>query len=499
MLVGETETHVDLGPVEGLGPLRMALEGQSAGWVLDEAYFDSQKLLLNGLEEAMASAEGRERVLALFAGTTQSEMDFGFGEADELGTQEAHIEEARLNPSQADALTMAAAADHCHLIQGPPGTGKTYVLARAVAALVERGERVLVSTFTHRAIHNALRACHKVIRSPDRIAKIGVQVFDTSLDPIRQYASWSKSPLRHQQVGGLVVGATPYTAFSQRLSGVQFDSVVMDEASQMTVPLAILAMLKGRKFLFFGDHCQLPPVLQSIPKQDAASWSVFGSLRRHTESTMLRTTYRLNAELAHWPSENFYHGELRSDETVAGRSLPCPNRAPTHPALSDAASVVFMEVAHEGSTTHCAEEADAVTDIVADALACGLPADEIGIVTPFRRQARQIKKVLRATSTLPEDAAENIVIDTVERFQGQERELVIVSLTTSDVAFFERIGAFYFQQERWNVAVTRARSKLVLLAGPELRRYDPVDGELAESVTLVKQLINGAAQVVMPG
>lgn len=491
VLASESEQSLELRPEARQAELGALLGAAPGGWMLDESFFDTEKLLLQGLEDAMASADGRERVLALFAGCAQREMEFGF---DDFSDGDAYANLAGLNESQGCALESAVNTRHCHLVQGPPGTGKTYVLAQTAATLVERGERVLLTAFTHRAIHHALRVCDRVIRDPERIAKIGVPAYDPALAPVRQFESWAKSPLRHKH-GGLLVGATPYSAASKRLGGVNFDTVIIDEASQMTIPLAILAMLKGRKFVFFGDHRQLPPVLQSVPKREASGWSVFGSLAREAEVTTLRTTYRLNTQLATWPSESFYSGELRPDASVAGRTMPHPNKLPENPALAADASLVFVTCGHSGRRTASREEADTVAELIAEIVAAGLPAAEIGVVTPFRRQARLIKKRLRTHPSLPSGAAADIVTDTVERFQGQEREVVVLSLTTSDTGFLERIADFYYQQERWNVAVTRARSKVIIVGCPQVARFVPLNPESIDEVALIRGLLEQALHV----
>lgn len=486
VLVRESDRGGEIRPESGIGQLASLLEIESGGWILDEGFFDSEKMLLSGLDLAMKSEDGRERILSLFGGFTQKEMEFGMEEMDD---GEAYAEDAGLDFSQSEALALAISTNHSHLIQGPPGTGKTYVLAQTIATLVERGERVLLTAFTHRAIHHALKTCHRVIRNPDRIAKIGVSVFDPTLAPIAQYGSWKKSRIRHQH-GGLLVGATPFAAASRRLAEAKFDTVVIDEASQMTIPLAILAMMKGRRFLFFGDHRQLPPVLQSIPKQDASSWSVFGSLIRHSDISTLNTTYRLNDELSYWPSKTFYSGELISEPSIAGRRLSLPNRKPGHPALIEKSSLVFWQVDHKKSQTSSKTEASAASAIVVEAVRSGLKASDIGIVTPYRRQAKLIKQHLRRSSLLPDGAADDVVIDTVERFQGQERELVILSLTTSDPSFLEKVADFYLQAERWNVAITRARSKLVIIGSPLLLNYIPVDPDLENATFLIRDLLD---------
>lgn len=215
-LIRESDRDLELRPENTMTGFRLALKETAADWILDESYFEIHALLLKGLDAAMESEMGRERVLSLFAGTGQLEMDiFDLGDMDSVA---AFGEEAGLNESQTEALALATSSQHAHLVQGPPGTGKTFVLARTVAALVERGERVLVSAFTHRAIHHALKGCLRTVRDPKRLAKIGVPIHDPELGKIRQYENWSKCPLKHVE-GGIVVGATPFSAYSKRLSG----------------------------------------------------------------------------------------------------------------------------------------------------------------------------------------------------------------------------------------------------------------------------------------
>ena len=159
-----------------------------------------------------------------------------------------------LNDSQAEAFAQAYATDTTYLIQGPPGTGKTRVLAYLARALVENGERVLVTAFTHRAINNALNKLAEV--APDTPAiKIGeVSRADGLL--VENYEDFDASPLAEMSEG-YVIGATPFATRSQRLGGVEFETVIFDEASQITLPLAIMGMLSAKRFIFIGDQRQL--------------------------------------------------------------------------------------------------------------------------------------------------------------------------------------------------------------------------------------------------
>ncbi|MCQ3034527.1 Upf1 family helicase, partial [Pseudomonas syringae] len=107
-----------------------------------------------------------------------------------------------------------------------------------------------------------------------------------------------------------------------------------------------------------------------------------------------------------------------------------------------------------------------VVQLCKEAHDSGLPLHEIGIVTPYRAQGRAIRQAL--AKQFGRDAAHAIVADTVERMQGQERELIILSLASADESFISAIGEFFFQPERLNVSITRAMTKLIII-GPELK------------------------------
>jgi DNA replication ATP-dependent helicase Dna2 len=150
---------------------------------------------------------------------------------------------------------------------------------------------------------------------------------------------------------------------------------------------------------------------------------------------------------------------------------------------------VFWDLAHWNTTTRSHKEANAVVDLIATLLECGFPAGEVAVVVPYRAQAREIRNLLRRV--VPEVAVyRQIVVDTVERMQGQERDLVILSLTTSNPAFAAGLAEFFFQPERLNVAVTRPRKKLIIVGSRHVLNADPSDPFLKETVDLLKDLLN---------
>jgi len=459
------------------------------GWVLDEDALDLSAFYLDALKQAGDTAIGRERILPLLMGRIESGMDTArFERALSMA------EEAGLNWSQSEALAQAYATDLACLIQGPPGTGKTRVLAHIAQALVDDGERVLVTALTHRAINNALNKIAEV--APDTPAiKVGSHTRADGLQ-VDNYENFDASPLADTK-SGYIVGATPFAARGSPLSGVEFETALFDEASQVTLPLAVMGMLAGKKYVFIGDQKQLPPVRTTRHADAILSESVFGWLAGRERSVMLNVTYRLSAELAEWPSRTFYNGALIPAESAASRRLSyakAPERLDD--VLNPERSKVFVDLRHRNTTTRSQIEASLTTDLVVTLIESGVPAHEIGVITPYRAQSREIRKLL--LSAVPDrDIRRAIVVDTVDRMQGQERDVIIVSLATSSPAFAASIAEFFFQPERLNVSVTRPRKKLIIVGSRHVLDAELHDTDLQADVALLRDLLDTCA-IYMP-
>ncbi len=432
--------------------------------VMDRDHVDLTERYAAAMEGLAGTALGRERILPLLMGDEQGEID---GEtfaavADELDDE---VNDPLWHDSQKEAIEACVATRNAWLVQGPPGTGKTHVLAEVVRRLVERGERVLVTGPTHRAIGHALESCRRALPAAVRVAKIGPVL--RGPESVESFESYAESGLL-ESAEPHVIGATPFALGSPGtgLCEARFDTVVVDEASQVTPMVAVMAMLHGERWLFFGDDHQLPPVLLVDDGRPARERSVFGLLRNRDFDSMLEETWRLNAELAEWPSVTFYRGRLscRHDRRL---TLAPPS---DHPALATPAAVALVVRDDEevkGSSVMSAGEAQETADLVRALVGGGLAPEEVGIITPFRAQAARIRQLLR----IPYDGtttAGRVTVDTVERFQGQEREVIVVSLASSKPEWVRRMAGFLFQRERWNVAVTRARRKVVVVASEGL-------------------------------
>ena len=449
-------------------------------------YYDA---VLDDIGETIPPSRANRCLMPLLEGRISNDFDpRDFEEAEAIALREG------LNPSQAEAVGKIFAAEQVACIQGPPGTGKTRVLALAVRLLLERGERVLVTSHTHMAINNAL---NKIAGQGVPVAKIGrltqADGLDVRVNQADSFALWHGRP----QGGGYAVGATPFATCTYRLENCEFDTVVFDEASQVTLPLALMAMRRGVRFVFIGDQKQLPPVLRARSILEDVPGSIFAKLTMHNvDSVMLTETYRLNRELAAWPSAAFYEGRLRPAGPNRERKLVLKAREDGDPydaVLRDPASLVFIPTLDETARTRNPEDAQLVAGLCAAAFEGGLKPHDIGIVTPFRAHGRAVRNAL--VEQFGWHTARAVVADTVERMQGQERELIVLSLASGDLRFLGMIAEFFFQPERLNVSVTRAMTKLVII-GPELPpAFQASDARMARDLALYRSLLAAARRI----
>ncbi len=268
-----------------------------------------------------------------------------------------------------------------------------------------------------------------------------------------------------------VICATLTMLESSLLAPDEFDLALLDEATQAIEPLALLAFLKAPKVVLAGDHRQLPPtVLSRAAQEKGLGRSLFERLlEEHGDGVkkMLREQYRMHEEIMSFPSAQMYGGELRAHPSVAGRTLAdlltAPLEAP--PLLYvDTAGKGFDEGRAEGEESLSNEgEADLLVTRALALLERGLPPRELALITPYRAQAALLRERLTtaaaASGAAPENTAD-VEVDTVDAFQGREKEAVLVSLVRSNAT--GQVG-FLADTRRMNVALTRAKRHLFVV------------------------------------
>jgi DNA replication ATP-dependent helicase Dna2 len=485
---GETDIEVSL--IQG-NPY--FLKADPHDWIADQDWFDASPFYMDALNTVADSMRGRSTILPLLGGALKTRLDYA---RYERAAEAAHA--AGLNESQVEAVAQAYAADLLHLIQGPPGTGKTWALAHLARLLAEDGQRVLVTALTHRAIHNALNKIPQVDAGL-AVCKIGEPRLTGDLR-VPNFETFDQSNFG-DLAGGYVVGATPFALQTRRLSNVEFDVVLFDEASQITLPLAIMGMLAGNKYIFIGDENQLPPVTVFALEEGAeriAQSSIFAFLSGRGDETMLNVTYRLNDVLAEWPSRTFYSSELKPSPGAAGRRLQLSERRSRWDFILDPQDpAVFLDLCHRNTTVRSRTEAETAVELILALLQHGVPPEEIGVVVPYRAQSRLIRSLLRRLID-DEGVLGRLVVDTVERMQGQEREVVLVSFATASPAFALQMARFLFQPQRLNVSVTRPRTKLILIGSRHMLDGTPRNMVEQDLYAMLRDLLASCYTITLP-
>jgi DNA replication ATP-dependent helicase Dna2 len=368
------------------------------------------------------------------------------------------------NDRQDEAVRLAVGASDLALVHGPPGTGKTYTLARAVRALVARGERVLLSAFTNRAVDNAIEALED--QGFTDVVRIGTESgVREDMQGYRLDGTGDPDACAARLRDASVVAATTASCGSRIMREGDFDVAVVDEAGQLTEPDTLAATALADRFVLVGDHEQLPPVVRA---ENDLERSLFERLvETYPEASVtLDRQYRMAQRIQAFPSREFYDGRLRpATGEVAGRHVTDMDvdaeALPAH--LRERVTFVDPGGESEGNTNPT--EAETVAEIVAAYRAAGVPADAVGVIAPYRAQVAEIGRRLR-----------DVPVDTVDRFQGSSKEVIVVSF----VATGDLDSPIFEDYRRVNVALTRARRALVLVGDADALTTDPTYARMVE-------------------
>jgi superfamily I DNA and/or RNA helicase len=462
--------------------------------------------------------KGLQRVKALDKGVERRRREVLLGNEPPRFDKPREFTPTRpLNPEQADAVARALASEDFFLVHGPPGTGKSTVLAEIAAQAVGAGQRLLCTAASNAAVDHlvdlcldkglrALRVGHParvaarlqehtldivVEEHPDRV--LSRELFDEAFSLLgyarrqrtqgrsrerfanaRASSTEAKSlldearALERKAVRAVlgradVVCVTLASLESGVLHGEEFNLALIDEATQATEPLTLLGFLRAPKMVLAGDPQQLPPtVLSQEAAKAGLSVSLFERLLQdHGEGVkrMLREQYRMNERIMSFPSKEMYGGELRAHPSVAARTLA---EVLSPGAEVDAPPVLFLDTAGKGFDEEVEEttrslfnpgEADLILARVKALLAAGLSPRELAVITPYSAQAFALRERVEALSP-------DVEVDTVDAFQGREKDAVLVTLVRSNP---EGQVGFLTDLRRMNVALTRARRHLFVV------------------------------------
>lgn len=393
-----------------------------------------------------------------------------------------------LNDSQNTAYLKAINTSDFCIIQGPPGTGKTETIGNIAKHLVDCGLKVFVTAPTHTAINNCLNAVASKVKDNSKVIKIGEKASNKEVQENTYiakksrvtYASYVNNPNYNQK--GIVIGSTAYSLCypgSKKLDGWKFDVCIIDEAAQLSIPLSIAAMCRTGKYIFVGDHKQLDPIIPKGSNNEMFAESIFSRLARiyPNEINLLNTSYRLNKSLIKIPNTLFYDNLLQSASNTQEDNIRYQCNHHSEIINSEPHKLILHNVFDaNGRSPH---EAKLVAELVSELLQNGVNIKDIGIMSPYRAQVREIKKevkkVLPKTIFKPFDI---LLVDTVDGMQGQERNYIIYSFANSHPLESMRRLDFFYSPNRLNVAITRAIKKCFVISNYKV--FDIIDDELME-------------------
>ncbi len=367
-----------------------------------------------------------------------------------------------LNDYQQKALVWADSADDIVCIHGPPGTGKTRTLTAYVQHAVSQNNSVLVTAHSNQAVDNLIVG-DSTIGSPEEDTLHALAQKEDSQLSIARVGNNSKSQVvtnyyANQSVSNAnVVAAT--TSGAAQFNQNQFDIAVVDEATQVSRPATAIALNSAKKLILAGDHKQLPPYCADETMQEEDMHiSLFEYLfeRYGTDiSILLQKQYRMNQEIAAFPNKAFYSGSLETADRC--RNWTVGDLKPNIGIDIDGDE----ERQTHGNSIYNDREAEAVAKQVKRLVQTGLAPSDIGVITAY---SGQVGRIITYVNQLDIGNPRHVEIDTVDSFQGGEREAIVVSFVRSNSDGYS--GFLEFPEEgprRLNVALTRARKRLVLI------------------------------------
>jgi len=414
-----------------------------------------------------------------------------------------------LNKTQKDAVSACVKVPTVGIIHGPPGTGKTTTLVHLLRMLIRTEKRVLVCAPSNNAVDLIAEISDQHSMSTLRVGnvtRIGDNIGHLTLDErSRNHPEWKRikkvkieadrarneaqkykrsfgqEERRHRSEmfreskelkkwareledrlvaeifqDSQVICTTLVGAASSRLDGLTFDTVIIDEASQALEPECWAAILRAKRVIFAGDHLQLPPTVKSnLARELGFETTMLDILADKIPSTfLLKEQYRMHQDIVAFPNQAFYGGQLISNERNATWTIKDDNQPIT---LIDTSGCGYNEAFNnEHRSYRNTGEYELIYKHIERASE-RYAGYSIGIISPYAEQVRYIRNEISQAKDLKHL---DIEIDSIDGFQGQEKDIIYLSLVRSNDN--GKIG-FLSDQRRLNVAITRAKKKLVII------------------------------------
>lgn len=406
--------------------------------------------------------------------------------------------DSRFNSDQRKAYNKVLNTKDYSLILGMPGTGKTTLIAEIISQLVNQGKSVLLTSYTHSAVDNILLKVKQYNINMLRIghkSRIHKDIQEFSPKPVKSIAEYQNQLLTPDVVGVTCLSIND-PIFNLRS---KFDYCIIDEASQVSFPISLGPLRLCDKFVLVGDHNQLPPLIthpDPIVKKEL-SRSLFQFLNDEFPESVTELTYqyRMCKDIMKLSNVLIYNNMLKcGSEAVANQTLKIPNPEGYKDivagdkdfwmkwVLNEQNRVIFLDhdlvPAYEtanGEKIENKTEALLIWQIVEALTLCGVEQQQIGVMSLYRAQIRLLNKYLMGK--------DDIEVLTADQFQGRDKDVVVISLVRSNKE--NKVGDLLQEWRRINVAITRSKSKLIILGSKSTLSQG--GGILKEFLSLIQQ------------
>ena len=499
------------------------LELQNAGNFGMQLSFDetSYKMMFEALDRVIRARGNRLAYLRdLFYTPSMKAQRFTFGQ----------IRFPYLNETQEHAVNEVLCAKDVSVVHGPPGTGKTTTLVEAIYETLMRENQVLVCAQSNMAVDwiserlvdrgiNVLRignptrvndkmlgftyerrfeahsdypqlwAIRKSIREMRQHRKRGDDHFHQKIDRLKARATELEIRINAELFGeARVIACTLVSSASRLLQGMKFATLFIDEAAQALEAACWIPIRKASRVILAGDHCQLPPTIKSLAAMHGGLDKTL--MERIVENkpevvTLLKMQYRMNDDIMRFSSDYFYHGEVESAPEVKHRGILDYDDAFEWIDTADIdAREEFIGETFGRINKAEAELTLAVLQHYFEKIGKQRIMDEridVGIISPYRAQVQYLRHLIKKQSFF-KPYRHLLSVNTVDGFQGQERDVIMISLVRANEE--GQIG-FLRDLRRMNVAITRARMKLIILGNTETMGRHPFYKKLINYINLL--------------